>query len=127
MSPIPSKVREQVAARSHGICEARISSNFPSPSRCDGRASVVHHRQRRGIGSDPHALSNLLHLCGPCHNLIHREPEWSREQGYIVSSYVDEFRDDVNRTMGGIIPAGVKAHLGGDGGEVVVPTHRSES
>ena len=55
------KVRDDVKARSGGVCE-----------RCNqAKATEVHHRlgRRNGGSRDPRInwLSNLSHLCSPCH------------------------------------------------------------
>lgn len=78
---IPPASRRAVEARSGGRCEARIRSA------CKGRASHMHHIQRRELGD--HSPANLLHVCGPggCHDYIHARPAWSRDQGFIRSAF----------------------------------------
>ncbi|MGY1773534.1 hypothetical protein [Blastococcus sp. SYSU D00813] len=86
-SDIPQAAREAVAARSGGRCEAAIDGV------CLGPAGNVHHRRRRGVGDDPHAVHNLLHLCGSgttgCHGAAHRQPALAMHFGWIVSAYAD--------------------------------------
>lgn len=79
---IPQAVRDVVAARSGGDCEARIKGV------CQGRATEMHHRRRRNV-KPAHTVPNLLHLCGSrgCHGWITREPAASRGLGWIVSVY----------------------------------------
>lgn len=52
----------------------------------------VHHRKLRKQGGKD-SLSNLIALCGPCHNIapdsVHQNPERSYEQGYLVPSWAD--------------------------------------
>ncbi|MGD9798877.1 MAG: HNH endonuclease [Acidimicrobiia bacterium] len=84
MSAIPTRSRRAVVERSGGRCEARIRGV------CRGRASVIHHVQRRRDGG--HDPKNLLHLCaGPprdgCHEFIHAHPAWAREHGFIRSAF----------------------------------------
>lgn len=83
---IPQAVRDAVAARSGGDCEATIGGV------CLGRATNIHHRRRRNI-QPAHTLPNLLHLCGSgttgCHGWITTQPKLARQYGWIVSSYHD--------------------------------------
>ncbi len=51
---------------------------------CTGRSEECHHIAGRRI-PDPHAQSNLLACCTPCHQRIHAHPRWSRERGYMRS------------------------------------------
>jgi hypothetical protein len=67
---VPESVRARLATRSGGWCEAALPG-------CDGRAREVQHRVtvkmggRRGPGADAHnRLSNLLHVCRRCHDVI---------------------------------------------------------
>lgn len=50
---------------------------------CLGPGQQCHHRQGRG-GKDPHRLSNLLTVCGGCHDRIHRSPAESYAAGWMV-------------------------------------------
>jgi hypothetical protein len=36
-----------------------------------------------------HAAWNLVLLCRPCHDYVHAHPEEAREQGYIISAYME--------------------------------------
>jgi 5-methylcytosine-specific restriction endonuclease McrA len=53
---------------------------------------AVHHRKLRKHGG-PDALSNLVALCSPCHNIapgsVHQNPADSYERGYLVKSWDD--------------------------------------
>lgn len=85
---IPQAVRDTVAARSRGVCEAAISAV------CLGPATNMHHRRRRNI-PPAHTVPNLLHLCGSgttgCHGWITEHPAASKHQeaGWIVPSTAD--------------------------------------
>lgn len=64
---VPGSVRRALAARSNGVCEARLNA-------CHYYATDPHHRisvkagGRHGPAKAEHnRLSNLLHLCRPCH------------------------------------------------------------
>lgn len=70
--------RRQVYDRADGLCEARAA--FACTSRCE----QVHHVGGR-VGPDPHRLDNLLGVCAPCHETIHRNPEWARSRGLMRS------------------------------------------
>jgi hypothetical protein len=65
---VPAAVRKRLAERSGGICEAQLTG-------CLWYAADPAHRitrkngGRHGKAKTRHdALSNLLHLCRPCHN-----------------------------------------------------------
>jgi hypothetical protein len=76
---IPTRVRAFIRERDQYRCV-----------RCAGGAYLeIHHRQRRGIGADPHAYCNLLLLDMVCHKWAHAHPEEARELGFIVSMYED--------------------------------------
>jgi len=47
----------------------------------------VHHRMRRRDGG--HDMWNLVLLDRACHSWVHAHPEESREQGFIISAYMD--------------------------------------
>lgn len=72
--------RELLAARSAYRCEARTID-------CAGDATDWHHRLRRRDGGDD--ITNALHLCRPCHALIHAHPRMARVAGWIVSAWGD--------------------------------------
>lgn len=63
--------------RAHGLCEAHVADG------CTGRAEHAHHRRMRSHGGsdDP---SNLVALCGACHDHIHLNPAWSYEHGWLL-------------------------------------------
>lgn len=50
---------------------------------CVGRAVHLHHRRLRsqGGGNEP---ENLLAVCAPCHDHIHRNPAESYERGWLL-------------------------------------------
>jgi hypothetical protein len=49
---------------------------------CSGRATHRHHVTRRSQGGG-HGAENTLDLCFECHEHIHRNPDWSRSQGFL--------------------------------------------
>ena len=60
--------------------------------RCLRPATVVHHRQLKGMGGtdDPEVwfgLANLLSLCWDCHTWVHLHPEEAHSLGFIVLSW----------------------------------------
>lgn len=78
---VPAKVMAALYTRSRGICE-----------RCEKAVACdPQHRVNRGMGgskrSDRHRLSNLLHICRVCHDLIHAFPQRALELGLSVSRY----------------------------------------
>lgn len=79
--PAWAKGKELVKERSGGHCEGRTVV-------CQGRASTVHHRKLRKQGGTHHPW-NLLHLCHPCHQMVHAEPEYAYSRGLMVRSWQD--------------------------------------
>ena len=67
--------------RIDGPCRARI------PERCAGMAAHRHHRKLRRHGDDRPV--NLLEVCAPCHDFIHRWYAWSQSWGLICPSFQD--------------------------------------
>lgn len=67
----PQWVRDAVAERSQGLCEAGWACFVPGEGY--QRATQMHHRWRRGQGG-PDTVANLLHVCTPCHTRIHADP-----------------------------------------------------
>lgn len=61
---VPPALRDRLAARSGGWCEARLTG-------CTGRATDVAHRIARQAGGRPLGddarLSNVTHQCRACH------------------------------------------------------------
>lgn len=49
----------------------------------DHRATEVHHTAGR-VGDRLLDESTWMALCHPCHLLVHREPAWALERGYLV-------------------------------------------
>jgi hypothetical protein len=73
----PAEVREQVARRSLGLCEAQEVN-------CWGRATMLHHIKRR---KEPdNSATNALHVCPPCHTWIHEHVAESEARGWLVRS-----------------------------------------
>lgn len=71
---------EAVKQRSGGRCEGRVLGV------CAGAAVHVHHRKLRARGGT-NDLSNLLHLCGPCHSFAHLNPAEGTALGLLVPSW----------------------------------------
>lgn len=71
----PPDVREAVARRSLGHCEAQTEV-------CWGTATMIHHIRRRSQGGTG-TFENALHVCAPCHDWIHLHPATSRERGWL--------------------------------------------
>lgn len=73
--------RQALAGRSGGVCEAQLPI-------CAGRATDAQHRKakkhggRKGKPIDD--LSNLAHLCRPCHRWAHDYPTAAREMYGLV-------------------------------------------
>jgi 5-methylcytosine-specific restriction endonuclease McrA len=74
---IPKKSRDAVKARSLGLCEIGLSGV------CWGTAAHMHHISRRSQGRD-HSPENLKHCCTPCHQQIHTNVAWAKDEGYLA-------------------------------------------
>jgi hypothetical protein len=75
---VPSQRRKTLAERSGGVCEIQLEG-------CYRRAVHPHHRittksgGRKGAAKVEHdQLSDLLHLCWHCHDVVTREPKWAK-------------------------------------------------
>lgn len=64
-----------VIVRSSGFCEV---------GDCFRHGTHVHHKKGQRV-ADANELSNLLHVCTPCHLDIHANPERSYRLGYLKS------------------------------------------
>jgi hypothetical protein len=88
LRPQPAKTRKgavrleeskaEVAGRSGGWCEAA------TPACVEGRhlAHHFHHMQMRSQGGK-HDAANLLHVCSPAHDWIHRNTGESYRRGWL--------------------------------------------
>ena len=90
-----NEVRTEVLGRAEWACE------LMTPQICtyDG-ALHLHHRRSRRVRKDGKANnpSNLMVLCPPCHALVHHDRSWSKDHGFIISSFADPDEVHVNRT-----------------------------
>jgi len=68
--------RQFVEARSRGYCEVGSLG-------CLGRGNHLHHRLMRSQGGG-HEADNLLNVCRHCHDLIHAEPMFAYERGWLL-------------------------------------------
>lgn len=90
--------RKVVLARSEGACEVRVEGV------CSGRAREWQHRLPRSRGGT-WAPSNGLHLCSPCHQFIHGNPEIATAKGWTVESGADPALKPVEVWMWGHMQA----------------------
>lgn len=72
-----AEVREFVAERAGGMCEAQVSGV------CRIYGAHAHHRLRRSQGGADTA-ENLVWLCHACHDHVHRNPAWAVSVGLLV-------------------------------------------
>lgn len=77
-----AKARRAVYVRSQGLCEARCCDG------CTGQYEQAHHRRRRSQGGND-TPANLVAICGPCHDYIHRHPAEAEELGLLKRSSFD--------------------------------------
>lgn len=74
-----ARVRELLAQRSEGRCEARFSEQ------CEGRGVEAHHVVRRSQGGTDD-LENLRFCCTCCHAEIHANPRRAKAVGLLRSA-----------------------------------------
>lgn len=56
--------------------------DHPFCEMCSAQAEQIHHKRGRGIYlADPLYFSAL---CAPCHEKIHRNPNWARDNGWLI-------------------------------------------
>lgn len=49
---------------------------------CSAPSQQIHHKRGRGIYlADPEFFAAL---CAPCHEEVHRNPNWARENGWLI-------------------------------------------
>lgn len=77
---IPQSVRRQVRTRSGGRCEVVMPSG-----RCEFDADHMHHRRMRSQGGQD-TERNLLDVCHEHHQMIHDQPAWAMEHGYLLGN-----------------------------------------
>lgn len=112
--PAPSTsdgARALVVQRSGGLCELGLPG-------CWRRACEVHHRITRKAGGRSGAgrrgadrVSNLMHVCGPCHRWVTGRPAESYGAGWSLREGADPAL--VPLVLGGADPR--LAYLGDDG------------
>lgn len=62
-----------IIARAGGLCEVcRVAT-----------INHVHHRKRRSQGG-PNTMANLMGVCDFDHRMIHANPQWSYERGFLI-------------------------------------------
>lgn len=54
----------------------------PHCALCNGNATQIHHRRRRGIYTNDVAW--FMACCASCHQKIEENGRWSRANGYII-------------------------------------------
>jgi hypothetical protein len=69
--------RKAVVKRAGGRCEAQWDST------CRRYGAHAHHVIRRSQGGD-HDPGNLIWVCNPCHENIHRNPAEARKLGLLA-------------------------------------------
>lgn len=74
-----ARVRELLAQRSEGRCEARFSEQ------CEGRGVEAHHIVRRSQGGTDDPV-DMVWLCTCCHTEIHANPKRAKAVGLLRSA-----------------------------------------
>lgn len=80
VSPRKVAYDEELAAITPAVL-AR-AGHFCEIGRCNGPLGI-HHRLRRSQGGQ-NTMENLMALCNRCHQLVHENPSWSYENGYLL-------------------------------------------
>ena len=75
----PKRVLDALAARSGGLCEARLPG-------CLGRATDPCHRVGQAQGG-PDTLENLWHGCRACHSWTHQRVAEALDLGLMLRSW----------------------------------------
>lgn len=70
--------RPVVETRSGGRCEFELSA-----VRCEAAAVHLHHVHRRSQGGS-NEPTNLRHLCAHHHRIVHDNPGWSFDHGWLA-------------------------------------------
>jgi hypothetical protein len=52
---------------------------------CGKVASDIHHKS--GRGKNLCAMNTFMAVCRPCHMQIHDNPQWAKENGYLVYEF----------------------------------------
>ena len=71
--------KELISERAFSRCEVASVG-------CRGGIHHFHHRRLRAQGGSG-TEANGLAVCGPCHTLIHMNPDWSYRHGLLVRAY----------------------------------------
>ena len=107
-------LREQVFERDQVCVKCGLTLREPV---------AVHHRKLRKHGGKD-ALSNLIALCSPCHNIapdsVHQNPRMSYEYGWLVPSWADPLEWPLT------LPNGSQVLLQDDG-QIVLVNGREEN
>jgi hypothetical protein len=59
----------------HPECEVRTKE-------CMGKSDQIHHKELRGKNTNK--VSSFCAVCAPCHQAIHSNPQWARENGFLT-------------------------------------------
>lgn len=88
---IDREIRNAVFARAEGICDMCGLGLSKGDWEC-------HHRKLRSQGG-PDTMSNLIALDQRCHTRAHGNPDWAKENGFIVPPWRDPENWPVNRYL----------------------------
>jgi hypothetical protein len=78
MVPARKACITKIFLRSIGYCEAKCCPE------CTGVGGDAHEKLPRAQGGNPHAPSNCLWICRPCHRWIHAHPAESYRLGLLA-------------------------------------------
>jgi hypothetical protein len=80
-APMSKSLRQEVYDRSQGLCDRHGLALSED-------AWHAHHRKLRTRGGQD-SMENLVALCPPCHDLVHANPLYAEETGFMVHSWQD--------------------------------------
>lgn len=100
-NPIPSKSRQQLAARDMGFC-----------LRCAAASGHLHHRRSRRVRDEhTHCPCNLVSLCSGCHSQVHQQVANAMDAGMIVSQFESSPGVIPVRSARGLITLDCQGHI----------------
>lgn len=78
LNPVSKKQRERLSRYNKAKAEHVKVNDFCAI--CSTTSNLtIHHISGRGKNID----KNLVTLCMECHTYVHKNPKWSRENGYL--------------------------------------------
>lgn len=99
MKPSQSRLKRSAGIRKQSRKRAAVSGDerqlyadvVAEAGRCERCETLpaieAHHLMRRSSGKKRLERENLVGLCRPCHDFIHRNPKWAYENDWLRSKF----------------------------------------